>query len=911
MKFSHIFLISLLLVTSAVLRAELTVTTLKVDYKTNPIGIDNPKPKLSWIIQSDETSTMQESYEIRTAYNKKDVERGRNLIWKSEKVATSKSVHVLYAGPQLESHQRIFWQVRVKDNHGNTSKWSDVAFWEMGFISGSDWSADWISPDWEDDNSKSLPSPYLRREFTLKEGIKDARLYISSHGLYQVEINGKRIGDQEFTPGWTSYETRLQYQTYDVTGDLKPGKNVIGIILGDGWYRGTLGWGDNRSVWGSQLSAIAELIVSQSSGKTDIIRTDDTWKASTGPILESDIYNGELYNATKELVGWSSPGFDATVWKGTKKVDIPKEKLIASEGPPVRITNKLEPLSIQKVGDDWMVDMGQNMVGWIRIKAQGKRGDVITLRHAEILDKEGIIYYDNLRAAKQTNTYQLKGGVEEVFEPHFTFQGFRYVMVSGYPGTLEAKDIKGIVIHSDMEPAGTFTCSDPLINQLQHNILWGLKGNFLDVPTDCPQRDERLGWTGDAQVFAPTACFIMDAASFYTKWLKDLAADQDKDGSIPHVVPNILGHGGATGWADAGVVIPWVLYLEYGDVSVLESHYESMKKWIGYMQKRAGDNLIWEGDPHFGDWLSFDASRSDYMGAYTTKDLIATAYYSYSSRLVSMAASVLGKEAESKHYSELSAKVKKAFNDEFVTPNGLLVAHTQTAYTLALAFDLLDEETAKQSAIQLAKDVERFGHITTGFLGTPLISLTLTDQGRNDLAYELLNRKEYPSWLYPVTMGATTIWERWDGQKPDSTFQNKGMNSFNHYAYGAIGKWMYQVVAGIGIDPDQPGYKHIIINPRPGGGLSSAKASHKSMYGEIVSGWTLEGEKLTMEVEIPDNTSATLHIPGKAADVLLNGKGIAESGIDFKEIKGKLVGLTGSGNYSIVTKLKMDSKINQ
>ncbi len=911
MKFSHIFLISLLLVTSAALRAELTATALKVDYKTNPIGIDNPKPKLSWIIQSDQKNTMQESYEIRTAHKKKDLERGRNLIWKSEKVATSKSVHVLYAGPQLKSHQRIFWQVRVKDNHGNTSKWSDAAFWEMGFMSGTEWSADWITPDWKVDNSKSLPSPYLRKEFTLKEGIRNARLYISSHGLYQVEINGKRIGDQEFTPGWTSYKTRLQYQTYDVTGDLKPGKNVIGIILGDGWYRGTLGWSDNRSIWGSQLSAIAELLVSQSGGKFDFIQTDDTWKASTGPILESDIYNGERYNASKELVGWSSTGFDDSDWKGTKKVNIPKEKLIAPEGPPVRIINKLEPLSIHKVGDDWMVDMGQNMVGWIRIKAQGKRGDEITLRHAEVLDKDGIIYYDNLRAAKQTNTYQLKGGTEEVFEPHFTFQGFRYVMVSGYPGTLEAKDIKGIVIHSDMESAGTFTCSDPLINQLQHNILWGLKGNFLEVPTDCPQRDERLGWTGDAQVFAPTACFIMNAASFYTKWLKDLAADQDEDGSIPHVIPNILGHGGATGWADAGVVIPWVLYLEYGDISVLESQYESMKKWIGYMQRRAGDDLIWEDDPHFGDWLSFDASMSDYMGAYTAKDLIATAYYSYSSQLVSKAASVLGKEAESKHYSELSEKVKKAFNDEFVTPNGLLVAHTQTAYTLALAFDLLDEETAKQGAIQLAKDVERFGHITTGFLGTPLISLTLTDQDRNDLAYQLLNRKEYPSWLYPVTMGATTIWERWDGQKPDSTFQNEGMNSFNHYAYGAIGKWMYQVVAGIGIDPDQPGYKHIIINPRPGGGLSSARASHKSMYGEIISGWKLEGEKLTMEVEIPGNASATLHIPGSAEEVLFNGKGIAESGIDFKETKGKLVGLTGSGSYTIVTKLNMDPKIDQ
>jgi len=457
------------------------------------------------------------------------------------------------------------------------------------------------------------------------------------------------------------------------------------------------------------------------------------------------------------------------------------------------------------------------------------------------------------------------------------------------------------VVHSDMGKAGSFSCSDPLINQLQHNIVWGLKGNFLDVPTDCPQRDERLGWTGDAQVFAPTACFNMHAASFYTKWLRDLAADQGPDGMIPQVVPNILNGGGSTGWADAGVVIPWVVYLNYGDREILSTQYESMKKWIGYMEQHAGEDLIWqENDWHWGDWLAYDASQSDYMGAFTTKDLIATAYFAYSAGLVSKTATILGQEEDARYYADLSDKVKSAFNQEFVTPNGRLVAHTQTAYTLALAFDMLDEETSVQSAAYLARDVEQFGHITTGFLGTPLISLTLTETGRNDLAYLLLNRKEYPSWLYPVTMGATTIWERWDGQKPDSTFQTPGMNSFNHYAYGAIGKWLYQVVAGIGIDPEQPGYKHILIHPRPGGGLTHARATHESMYGTIVSGWEWSEESLTMEVTIPVNTSASILIPGVPDAIEVNGTPLSESGLPHEEKDGGTLVRTGSGTYSIL-----------
>jgi alpha-L-rhamnosidase len=903
MKFPNFVLTSLFFMAAFSASAQLQVTSLTTDYKTNPMGIDNPEPQLSWILESELENTMQASYEIRSAASLSDLKKEDKQIWNTGMVESSQSIHIKYQGPPLKSHQRVYWQVRLVDNHGKKSKWSDPAFFEMGKLGPSDWVADWITPTWEEDPKKSEPSPYLRKEFALEKSIRQARLYISCQGLYQVEINGRRVGDQEFTPGWTSYDTRLQYQTFDVTSLLAQDQNAIGIILGDGWFRGNLGWIDGRNNWGEKLAAIAEIVVNYTDGTSTTIATDASWKASTGPILESDIYNGEVYDAGKELTGWSAAGYDESGWTETVTMDVSKEKLIAPEGPPVKIVNVLEPISMEKRAEGWLVDMGQNMVGWIQIKASGKSGDVITLRHAEVLDKEGNMYYDNLRAAKCTNTFMLKGGAEETFDPHFTFQGFRYVMVSGYPGELSADKIKGMVIHSDMKPSGSFECSEPLINQLQHNIVWGLKGNFLDVPTDCPQRDERLGWTGDAQVFAPTACFNMNAATFYRKWLKDLAADQREDGAIPHVVPDILGGMGATGWADAGVIIPWAVYLDYGDITVLENQYESMKAWIGFMKERAGEDLIWTGDFHFGDWLAFASTRSDYMGAYTLKDLIATAYYSYSSSIVAKTAAILGHEKEAQYYAQLSEQIKKAFSEEFVTPNGRLVANTQTAYTLALAFGMLDKETATKSAAYLAGDVEEFGHITTGFLGTPLISLTLTDIGRNDLAYLLLRRTRYPSWLYPVTMGATTIWERWDGQKPDSTFQDKGMNSFNHYAYGAIGKWMYEVVAGIGIDEEHPAYKHIIIQPRPGGGLKHAKASHQSMYGEIVSGWKLEEEKLTMEVVIPANTTATIHIPGDSSGITINGTSLDDSGIEFKELEGKVLGKTGSGTYIIQTSI--------
>lgn len=571
-----------------------------------------------------------------------------------------------------------------------------------------------------------------------------------------------------------------------------------------------------------------------------------------------------MYDAGLEMDGWASTGFDAGNWEAADVLDKPKNQLIAPQGVPVKAVEEIKPIKLITTPKGEMVfDLGQNMVGWVRIKMNGEKGEKAILKFAEVLDKDGNFYTANLRSAKCTDTYIFKGEGVETYEPKFTFHGFRYLLLEGLKEAPDLEDITGVVIYSDMKPTGSFSCSDDMINQLPHNIQWGQKGNFLDVPTDCPQRDERLGWTGDAQVFAPTAAYNFDVAAFFTKWTKDITADQLPDGKVPHVIPDVLkGGGGSTAWADASIIVPWITYLSYGDTRILEEQYESMKMWVGFMQDKAGDDHLWTRGAHFGDWLAYATTRSDYPGATTEKDLIATAYYSYSSGLLAKIAEIIGETADAKKYAALSENIKKAFVTEFVTSSGRLVSHTQTAYCLAIAFDLLPEDLIPKAAEYLAGDVKKMKHLTTGFVGTPLLCKTLSDQGYEDLAFMLLNRKDYPSWLYPVTQGATTIWERWDGQKPDGSFQSIGMNSFNHYAYGAIGEWLYTYVSGINIDEENPGYKHFVLAPHPGGGLTNANAEFDSMYGKIKSAWKIEGNNVVYNVEVPANTTATVILPG-------------------------------------------------
>ncbi len=868
-------------------KSKTQVVNLVNEYLVNPIGIDVQKPRLSWQILSDEQNVMQSAYEIRVADSPENLSKKSRLIWTSGKVTGDNSVNVEYGGLELQSMQRAYWQVRIWDNTGKATEWSIPAFWEMGVLNPGLWKASWISKANEPETAESKPAHYYRKEFSLTTKVKSARVYVTSKGLYQLFLNGEKVSTDLFTPGWTTYNKRLQYQVYDVTSMLKE-KNSIGAMVGDGWYRSTIGRNKRENIWyyGDKLALLVQLQINYTDGTSELVTTGKDWKVTKGAIIESDIYNGEIYDARKEMPGWNQPGFDDSKWENVAVVQHSNDILLAQRGVPVKAIEEIQPVkSMVTPKGELVFDMGQNMVGWVRLKVKGKKGDQITLKFAEVLDREGNFYTDNLRAAKATLTYILKGENEEIYEPYFTFYGFRFVKLEGFQETPALDQITGVVIYSEIKPTGTFTCSDSLINQLQSNIQWGQKGNFLDVPTDCPQRDERLGWTGDAQVFAPTAAFNFDVSAFYTKWLKDLAADQLADGKVPDVIPDVRnGRGGSTAWADAALIVPWTMYLSYGDKRILEEQYASMKGWVDYMNGRAGEDFLWTDDKHYGDWLAFASTSSSYTGATTEKDLIATAYYKYSSGLLAEIAGIIGKTNDAKKYAALSENIKKAFVGEFVTPAGRLISQTQTAYSLAIAFDLLPENLVLAAAKYLAEDVRKMRHLTTGFVGTPLLCKTLSDQGYEELAFLLLNRKEYPSWLYPVTQGATTIWERWDGQKPNGTFQTVGMNSFNHYAYGAIGEWLYTYVAGIRIDEQNPGYKHFYLEPHPGGGLNHVAAEHHTMYGKIKSAWKIEGENLRYEVEIPANTTATVILPGKEKEPQTLGSGKYSFSYNTKEL---------------------------
>ncbi|QPH41081.1 glycoside hydrolase family 78 protein [Pedobacter endophyticus] len=853
-----LFTIFIISAASAVFAQKIALKDLTVEHLVNPFSVDNPHPRFSWKLISAIKNTTQARYEIKL------LTADKKIIW-NPKVTNSQSVLVEYNGPALSSKTQYFWQVKVTDNHGNTSSWSPVQKFQTG-LKAEDWKAKWISVAGKD---SSLASPIFRKTFDLNKKVRSATAYITAKGLYEASINGQRISDHYFMPGWTSYKNHIQYQVYDLTASLKIGGNVVGVALGDGWFKGRIGFANQKHFYGDTRALLFQLEVVYSDGTKEIINSDDSWKYNYGPTTASNIYDGDTYDARKELPGWDTPGYSASAdWKAVGILPNGPEKLVGMSGPPVTKHEELKALKIFKTpAGETVVDFGQNMVGWVQLKAKGPAGTTITVQHAEVLDKAGNFYTTNLRSAKQTNTYILKGGAGQVFQPHFSFQGFRYIKVNGYPGELKLDDLTAVAVYSAMQQTGKFTTSNPLLNQLQHNIQWGQKGNFVDVPTDCPQRDERLGWTGDAQAFATTAAYNMDVSAFFTKWMKDVSADQLSNGSVPYVVPNVLNSGdsGSAGWADVATIIPWDMYVSYADKGMLESQYLSMKSWVDYVSSVAKGNL-WNSGNHFGDWLFYRPNDdNDGRAAVTDKYMIAQTFYAHSTQLLINAAKVLGKSDDAAKYESLLQKIKSAYVAEYLTPNGKLVSNTQTAYVLALQFDMLPENLRQQAAQRLVDNVRSYGtHLTTGFLGTPYLCHVLSRFNHGNVAYDLLMQESYPSWLYPVKMGATTIWERWDGIKQDGTFQTPDMNSFNHYAYGAIGDWMYKNIAGINPIAAQPGYKEILIAPKPGGKLTSASGELETVYGTVKSSWTIANGVFKLDVTIPANTTAAVVLPNTA-----------------------------------------------
>jgi alpha-L-rhamnosidase len=866
--------------------------TVSVEHRRSDdlVGIGQASPRLSWVTRTTVPGWRQTAHEIEvtTLGPGRAPGEGEGATWSAGRVDSDASVLVAWPAAPLGSRQRRAVRVRVwgRGDGGDgvgPSGWSDPVVVETGLLDPADWSARVVTPDADDDPRAMLPSPYLRTEVDLDPGAPpvQARLYVTALGVYEVEVNGHRVGDHVLAPGWTSYGHRLRYEAHDVTGLLQPGRNALGAVLADGWYRGRLGWdGGRRALYGDRLALLAQLEVVAADGTVTTYGTDGSWRSGTGAIRRSGLYEGEDHDAREEPAGWSSPGFDDGGWAPVRVLghdaddDAGLDRLVARVGPPVRRTDELRPVAVTtSPSGRTVVDFGQNLVGRVRLRlpAGAEAGTTVTLRHAEVLE-DGELCTEPLRKAEATDRYTFAAGTPAGagWEPRFTFHGFRYAEVDGWPGELTADDLVAVVCHSDMERTGWFSCSDERVDRLHENIVWGMRGNFLDVPTDCPQRDERLGWTGDIQVFAPTAWFLHDATGFLASWLADLAADQHDDGVVPFVVPDALRFGlGASAWGDAATVVPWVGYLRSGDRDLLADQYASMTAWVDFTVRRAGDDRLWDDGFQFGDWLDPHAPAGNPFDGRTDVHLVANAYLCRSLDIVAGTAELLGETADAGRYRALAAEARAAFRREYVTPGGRLASDSQTAYALALRFDLLaDEAQRARAGRRLVELVERAQHrIATGFVGTPLVSDALCDDGGPagvTAAYRLLLQTAPPSWLHPVTLGATTVWERWDGLLPDGRVNPEAMamNSFNHYALGAVGDWLHRRVGGLA--PAEPGYRRLRIAPvvdPTGEGLTWASSRHRTPYGPAEAGWRLDGGTVEVTAVVPPNTTATVVLP--------------------------------------------------
>jgi alpha-L-rhamnosidase len=842
--------------------ASVHVVRLRAEHHREPVGIGAVRPRLSWQAETDREGWTQTAYQLAVDY---DAEPDRTVL--SSPISSPEQTLVPWPLPPLGSHARCEVRVRVwHDGSDEPSGWSEPLSIETGLVRPEDWTARMITPTVPQPADRDWPALLLRRAFTLPADPVRARLYVTAYGVYEMELNGERVGDHVLAPGWTSYHHRLRYQTFDVTDHLRAGPNAIGGWLAEGWYRGRLGFrGGVRAVYGEHTGLLAQLEVHCADGSTVVVGTDETWRAGAGPVTATGIYDGEHHDARLEIPGWSTADLDDRAWHGVTALPFDPSVLVAPDGPPVRRTELVPPVAITtSPSGRTIIDFGQNLTGRVRIRVSGEAGRVVRIRHAEIL-QDGELCTAPLRGAAATDEYTLRGGGDvEEWEPRFTLHGFRYAEVGGWPGELTAADLDAVVCHTDMARTGWFTCSDPLLERLHDNVVWSMRGNFVDVPTDCPQRDERLGWTGDIAVFAPTASFLYDCAGLLTSWLADLAAEQGELGTVPAYVPWIelvFPVVPTAVWGDAAVSVPSVLHERFADVGVLRQQYPSMKAWVDQIAALAGDRRLWSTGFQFGDWLDPSAPPDEPAAARTDPYLVATAYHARSATLLAGIAALLGEEEDHRRYAALATEITDAFNNEYVTPNGRLVSDAQTAYAVALHADLLEKVDQRERAgRRLVELVEAGGHhVGTGFVGTPLICDALTAAGADDTAYRLLMQRECPSWLYPVTMDATTIWERWDSKLPDGRVNPGEMTSFNHYAFGAVADWLHRRVAGL--VPAAPGYRRILVRPRPGGSLTHASAAHESPFGRIEVAWRRVGDELRVDVTVPPGATALVQLP--------------------------------------------------
>jgi len=869
-----------------------TPVGLRCAHLQDPLGVAPDRVRFSWL---SEGNGSQHSYQIQVFQNGPASPPSASPVWDSGRVLSGDSCDVAYAGADLAAGSRYRWRVRVWSSGASGAadeaapEWSPAAFFETE-LSPASWgaAASWIglgairenfAPPTGDEPADQVanalrPAPYLRRLFHVPGPVAFARLHVTALGLYEARLNGSRVGDAFLTPGWTDYSQRVLYQTYDVTSLLAEGPNVLGAVLADGWYSGFVGFDAKRAGahYGTAPELLAQLVITFTDGSVAVVGTDDSWEGRFAAVRHADLLMGEKHDLRLEPAGWDAPGLPGTEpesggadgWRAVRCRDAggPGEATLAADpGPPVRVTESVPPVRVWRdEAGRLLADFGQNLTGWVRLRGPGgPAGTVITVRHGEALDSDGSLYTVNLRTARATDEYVLAGRGPVVLEPRFTQHGFRYAEITGYPGSPAADDIVARVAHSDIPVAAAFESAQPWLGRLLDVIDWGQRGNFISVPTDCPQRDERLGWLGDAQIFARTACYNRDVAAFFGKWLDDVADAQFPSGAYPDIAPRLhLRWGGSPAWADAGVIVPWTVWKMYGDLGVLSRHYDAMARWMAFVGEGNPDYLRTSDLGHsYNDWLA--PGRDD-----TPRELLATAYWAYDAALMAEIAAVAGRPDEAASYRELLAKIRSAFAAAFVGADGQVASGTQTAYVLALHMDLVPDSLRAAAAARLVDAIRAADwHLTTGFVGVGYLLPVLSSCGYSSVAYRLLSQRTFPSWRYMIDHGATTIWERWDGWSAEHGFQSPKMNSLNHYSLGAVGEWVYRYLLGIDQQPGTAGFGELLMRPHvdAGGSLDWARGSYRSVRGVIRAGWRVSGDSFSYLVELPANVAAVVCVP--------------------------------------------------